>query len=128
MMKHVEKKENFICLDYLERDELEILYKNAFVFLYPTLNEGFGYPPIEAMKYGTLVLTSAVTSINEVCSDSVIYFNPYDVTEIKNRILMTLNEMCLQVDYNIKGKKRYEYLLNIQNIHIEGLIKLINKV
>lgn len=72
-------------------EKLASLYQNAYLFVYPTLNEGFGYPPIEAMQFATPVICSAITSTTEICGDSVLYFNPYSIDEIKNRILMMEN-------------------------------------
>jgi hypothetical protein len=82
----------FIFKGYVPIEELECLYKNAHLFLYPTLNEGFGYPPLEAMKYGTLCACSANSAVTEVCGDAVLYFNPYDETEMGIRILQSFDE------------------------------------
>lgn len=79
--------ERFTELGYVSSSELEELYATCRVFLYPTLNEGFGYPPLEAMKYGRTCVVSAVCSVPEICGSAVYYANPYDVTEIENRIL-----------------------------------------
>ncbi|UKI56598.1 MAG: glycosyltransferase [Treponema succinifaciens] len=84
-IKH--KRKNFVLLDYIERDELECLFENSYAFIYPSLNEGFGYPPLSAMKYGVPVITSGSSSIPEVCGNAAIYFDPYSIYEIKNRIL-----------------------------------------
>ncbi len=81
---------NFVNLEYLETMELEDAYKGSSLFIYPTLNEGFGMPPMEAMKYGKTCIVSAVCSLPEVYGDSVYYFNPYDILEIQNRILQAL--------------------------------------
>ena len=43
--KEIKHKENFVLLDYIERDELECLFETSYAFIYPSLNEGFGYPP-----------------------------------------------------------------------------------
>lgn len=87
-LKHLDK---YVFLDYVESGELENLYCYCDFFVYPTLSEGFGTPPLEAMKYGKTCCVSAVTSLPEVCGDSVYYFNPYDIDEIKNRILMAVD-------------------------------------
>lgn len=81
----------FILLEYVSDKELEILYKHAQLFLYPTLNEGFGYPPLEAMKYKTLCACSANTSIPEICEDMVLTFNPFLIDEIIVRILQSFS-------------------------------------
>lgn len=84
MIRH---KEKYRLLDYVKPEELENLYSNCDFFLYLSLNEGFGMPPLEAMQYGKTVITSPICSIPEVCGDAVYYANPYDLKEIQNRIL-----------------------------------------
>jgi glycosyltransferase involved in cell wall biosynthesis len=94
-LKCIKNKDKFIIEGYKDVEELEILYINAHLFLYPTLNEGFGYPPLEAMKYGTYVAVSAITSTTEVYGDAVLYFNPYDINEICNRILQSFDQVIM---------------------------------
>ena len=82
----------YVSLGYIETEELENLYCHCDFFIYPTLSEGFGTPPLEAMKYGKTCCVSAVTSLTEVCGNAAYYFNPYDIDEIKNRVLMAINK------------------------------------
>ncbi len=96
-------KNRFIYIDYVERSDLELFYKSAYCFVYPSLNEGFGYPPLECMKYGTPVISSAIASLTEILQDGVMYFNPFSIDEIKNRILQILLEPGLYDKYSQKG-------------------------
>lgn len=82
----------FEFYDYVSSSELENAYAGCEVFFYPSLNEGFGYPPLEAMKYGKTCAVSAICSLPEVYHDSVYYFNPYDIMEMQNRLLQSVNE------------------------------------
>lgn len=84
---HVKNKDRFILLGYVDEYTLKALYRNAYLFVYPSLNEGFGYPPLEAMHEKCPVVGSAIASIPEICGDSVVYFNPYSIEEIKARVL-----------------------------------------
>lgn len=77
----------FKCVNYVDELTLKALYHHAYALVYPSLNEGFGYPPLEAMHEGCPVIASAIASIPEVCGDAVIYFNPFLISEIKMRIL-----------------------------------------
>ncbi len=123
-LRHIRNKEHFVFLKYVETDTLEALYKEAHAFIYPTLNEGFGYPPIEAMKYGTLSICSAVTSVPEICGDSVLYFNPYDVMEIKNRILQSFdNNIVTEVRSKMRG--RFNYIVEQQENSLKGIVNEI---
>lgn len=99
----------FILAGYVEKMELEVLMKNAHLMLYPTLNEGFGYPPINAMKYGTLSACSAISSVTEACGDAVLYFNPFDIQEMKVRILESFDE-------NIRREKQSQMIRQYEKI------------
>lgn len=85
--KGVKCKECFDFFGYVSTDELELAYKNCEVFFYPTLNEGFGLPPMEAMKYGKTCVVSNVCSLPEIYGEAVYYCNPYDIMEMQNRLL-----------------------------------------
>ncbi len=114
----------FEFMGYVDDMDLEYLYANAYSFIYPSLNEGFGYPPIEAMHYGIPVLSSPFSSIPEVCGDAVIYFNPFSIDEIKNRILMIL-EPNIHNHYEELSKQRYDLITKKQNEDLDGLIKYL---
>lgn len=65
-------------------------YKNASLLVYPSLYEGFGIPPLEAMSYGCPVVCSNVSSIPEVVGDAALLFDPYSVDSIKENIISVL--------------------------------------
>lgn len=113
-----------ISMGYIKSNLLETLYANAHLFLYPTINEGFGYPPLEAMKYHTFVAASAICSIPEVCGNAVLYFNPYDIKEIQNRILQSFNEEIRNY-YIEKMDQQLNYIKSKQNTGLKNLCKLI---
>lgn len=77
---------NFI--GYVKDEELVALYKYASCFVYPSIYEGFGIPPLEAMYMSTPVIVSNIESIREVCQNNGIYINPLDKFELKNKIEM----------------------------------------
>lgn len=71
-------------------EELVRLYNQAVCFIFPSLYEGFGLPPIEAMSCGCPVLVSDIPVLHEVCGDAAIYFDPYDPNDIRKVILQFL--------------------------------------
>jgi len=118
-------KNKFIFAGYVKTEELEELYKKAFLFIYPTLNEGFGYPPLEAMKYGTPVIASAISSVPEICGDAVLYFNPYSINEIKGRILQVVDNNDCQSKLKERGLEHYKNIKNKQNTMLDQLVEII---
>lgn len=109
---------------FVEEEELEQLYHDAYCLVYPSLNEGFGYPPLEAMHYGIPVISSSFSSIPEVCGDAVLYFNPLSVEEIMSRILLIINEERHFL-YSEKARKRFEEITQKQNKDLDMLINFI---
>ena len=124
IMKKIKNKENFVYKDFVPEAELELLYKYAYVFIYPSLVEGFGYPPIEAMRFGTLSLCSTSTSIPEICGDASIYFNPKSITSIKLAIMQSLDKKYYNT-FSLKMKRHYSELSAKQNEDMELLIENI---
>jgi glycosyltransferase involved in cell wall biosynthesis len=96
-----------VHLPYLPREEVNALYSNAFCFVFPSLSEGFGYPPLEAMRYGTPVTASAHTAVPEVCRDAALYFDPLSVGEIASRISRIIVDQELRDSLARKGRERY---------------------
>ncbi len=109
---------------YVSDEELNQLYHDAYCFIYPSLNEGFGYPPLEAMRYGVPVLASPFSSISEVCGDAALYFNPFSIDEIKIRIIQ-LENTALYERHKAKSVERYKYITARQKVDLERFVKFI---
>ena len=82
---------NIKRFDYLDENILENLYRYSYAMLFPSLSEGFGYPPLEAMKYSRPVLASGGSCIPEILGDAPIYFNPLLISDIENAMLKIQN-------------------------------------
>jgi len=93
-------------LGYLSDDQLAILYRLASVFAFPSLYEGFGLPPLEAMASGTPVVTSNVSSLPEVVGDAAVLVNPYDVDAIVEGLRRVLTDPALAAEMRRKGIER----------------------
>ncbi len=101
-----QNKKNIIYLGYLSDIELAYIYNLAQVFVYPTLYEGFGIPPLEAMACGTPVITSDTASLPEVGGDAVLYVDPYDINDISQKLDLLLSSQTMQKDLIEKGLRR----------------------
>ena len=124
--KKIKHKDRFVLMGYVNQDILESLYKGAYVLVYPSLNEGFGYPPLEAMKYGTPVIASPFASVTEICGDAVLYANPYSSEEIANRVLqMECKEICEK--YKNRGMSKYNTVAKHQSVDMDNLCRFIQK-
>jgi glycosyltransferase involved in cell wall biosynthesis len=93
-------------LGYLPADTLAILYRLAAVFVFPSLYEGFGLPPLEAMACGTPVVTSNVSSLPEVTGGAAVLVDPYDVESIVDGIARILSSPSLSHELRAKGIAR----------------------
>lgn len=74
----IESLPGLICTGPIADAALRALYEGALAFVFPSIYEGFGIPPLEAMKCGCPVLASNISSIREVCGEAAMYFDPYD--------------------------------------------------
>ncbi len=99
-------EKHIVRTGFLATDELPFLYNAAEVFLFPSLYEGFGFPPLEAMACGTPVLCSATASLPEICRDAGCYCDPYDIKTIKEGIAALTENPALCEELSEKGKLR----------------------
>ena len=113
------------ALPYLSASDLVNAYKNCYALLFPSMFEGFGYPPIEAMQYGKPVLASNVASIPEVCGEAAIYFSPFYVSDIY-KALLQLKESNYQ-EYCKKSIERYNKVTIKQKSDLTQLLNFILK-
>ena len=99
-------QEHVLFTGYLEDSMLPILYSGAEAFVYPSLYEGFGLPPLEAMSCKTPVITSNLTSIPEVTKDTAILIDPFNKDELSWNLLKLLNDDAKKEELSEKGYKR----------------------
>jgi glycosyltransferase involved in cell wall biosynthesis len=81
---------------YVVDEHLPALYTLADLFVFPSLYEGFGLPPLEAMACGTPVVTSNVSSLPEVVGDAALMVDPRDVVALANAMVQVLGDPCLR--------------------------------
>jgi glycosyltransferase involved in cell wall biosynthesis len=83
-------------IDFVDQDKLKKIYQKAKLFIFPSFHESFGLPPLEAMACGTPVIVSNIGALPEVCSDSVLYIDPYNVDDIVKKMEILLSDEDLQ--------------------------------
>ena len=90
-------------LGFIPIEVLRIFYDEAKVFVFPSLYEGFGLPPLEAMAHGTPVVTSNVSSLPEVVGNAAVLVNPENVFEIMRALHRVLTDQSLRVRMKERG-------------------------
>jgi glycosyltransferase involved in cell wall biosynthesis len=94
------------CIGYVPDERLPALYSGAVALVYPSLYEGFGLPPLEAMACGTPVVTSRTTSLPEVVAARTVLVDPEDVESIACGILQILDSADLRETLRKNGIER----------------------
>jgi len=93
-------------LGYQSEDTLAVMYRLASVFVFPSLYEGFGLPPLEAIASGTPVVTSNLSSLPEVAGDAALLVDPYDPAAIADAIHRVLTDESVRAGLRRKGLAR----------------------
>lgn len=115
--------ERHIPMPYLTDYELDLVMKNCYALIFASFFEGFGYPAVEAMKYGKPVLASNVTSIPEILGNAPIYFSPIYESDIFSALSKLSDD---EYDsYTNKSLERYHSIRERQEADLETLLKLI---
>jgi glycosyltransferase involved in cell wall biosynthesis len=99
-------REDVRFLGFVPGPVLRVFYSRALAFLFPSLYEGFGLPPLEAMAHGTPVLTSNVSSLPEVFQDAALLVNPENVFDIARGIRQILTDSALRQTLRRRGYER----------------------
>lgn len=91
---------------YVPDKALQELYSRASLFVFPSLYEGFGLPPLEAMACGVPVILSNAASLPEVCGNGALYVDPKDSTDLSKKINLVLTDTTLQEQLKVEGHKQ----------------------
>lgn len=97
---------DLIILHNIDNKQLTTLYKHAIALVHPSLAEGFGLTPLEAMTAGCVVLASNIDPIKEVCQEKAVYFDPNDAKSITKKMEWIYNlDKTTKKQYREKGQK-----------------------
>tara|TARA_Y100001968_G_scaffold333228_1_gene394833 strand:- start:1215 stop:4874 length:3660 start_codon:yes stop_codon:yes gene_type:complete len=130
--------QNIKILGYVKDFDLANLYRNSYLFVFPSLHEGFGLPVLEAINCGAIVIASNLTSIPEIISYGKALFNPYNLEDFKNLLLKALTDKsfrnCLiehsaSVSSNFSWESTANKLMDscLQVITMKGLLSTKSK-
>lgn len=108
-LEDMAKKENIgsvIFVGYALDYELDTLFHNASAYVFPSLYEGFGLPPLEAMAKGTPVVSSDHPCMKEILGDSAYYFDGKSISDISRSVSAVLEDEKLKNDLTVRGYER----------------------
>lgn len=108
-VKRLNLEKEVIFTGYVSEEELEVLYNKTKLFVFPSLYEGFGFPPIESMARSVPVLTSKEGAISEVVGDCAVFCNAYDTNDISKQIINILEDKHLTNKIIKRGINRVKY-------------------
>ena len=107
IMKIINQNREYIeYLGFISNEDLAKVYNLSSCFVYPSFYEGFGLPIVEAMACGTAVVSSNSSSLPEVGGDAVLYCNPHNIYDIRDKINMVLLDNNLKEELIQKGLKQ----------------------
>jgi glycosyltransferase involved in cell wall biosynthesis len=122
-------QDNIRFTGFVEESDMDTLYAYASLFVLPSLYEGFGLPPLEAMLNNCPVLASDIPSLQEVCGNAATYFDPYNPQDLAVQISKILNNTLLIPDFVTKGLQRIKLFQwkSAAERHIQIFNQLINE-
>ena len=111
-VKQMGLSNKIIFTGYVEDSELTLLYKEAEAFVFPSLLEGFGLPPIEAMNQGVAVISSDLSCMPEILESAAIYFDPKNTKDMMKKTELILDDLELREKMIEQGRvqvKKYSW-------------------
>lgn len=103
IIKKIKQNKDIILTGYLTENQKINIYKNADIFIYPSLYEGFGLPPLEAMSYGIPVICSSNSSLKEIFGNNALLFDSKNPKKLKTQILKLLKNKSLHKKLSTSG-------------------------
>ena len=122
LVKELNIENNIKFIDFVSDNELACLYSGALAFVFPSLYEGFGAPPLEAMACGTPVVVSNVSSLPEVCGDAALYVDPQNVNDIAQKLVK------ITTDYQLRDKLIKKGFEQIKNFSWDNTVKILENL
>ena len=111
-IKELNLEDDVIITGYVQDDDIADLYKLAKAFVFPSLYEGFGIPPLEAMASGVPVLSSNASVMPEILGDAALYFNPHDPQDIMramDKLVVSSELQATCISAGLKQVEKYSF-------------------
>ena len=105
LLAEIANNPKIIQTNYLTPEQKAAHLQNADIFIYPSIYEGFGLPPMEALSYGTPIITSTGGSLGELFSEHALTFNPEDQSTLEKHITTLLTSPSLRTKLSKKGQE-----------------------
>lgn len=102
-------EDQVILPGYLSDKELAIIYQHALAYVFPSLNEGFGLPIVEAFRYQLPVIVANNSCLPEIGEDAVLSFDPYNETDLLEKMLLVINDPETKTQLEQKGMQRLHF-------------------
>lgn len=99
-------RDRIVLTDYLHDDELQALYSSCRAFVYPSIHEGFGLPPLEAMACGAAVIASRIPALEETTGAAALLFDPKSISELTGNILELIDNENARRELAAAGQRR----------------------
>jgi len=115
----------------MSKSELRELYSLCTLFVFTSPFENFAYTLVEAMSCGAPILATKTTAMPETCGDSAVYFDPYSVTDLFNKITKLMADTSLRVKYKALSIKQAQKINNYREVNIktnDALFKIIPSI
>jgi glycosyltransferase involved in cell wall biosynthesis len=125
-IKQLQLEAAIVRLGYLDAENLACIYQNAFAYIFPSLNEGFGIPVLEAFNAGLPLICANNAALPEVAADAALYFDPNNVTDLASCMQTIIADAPLRQELIEKGKQRLsQFSWNKAALEIEAAFKLL---
>jgi glycosyltransferase involved in cell wall biosynthesis len=109
VIERLNLREFVLTPGYASDQDLAYFYKYAEIYAFPSINEGFGVPVLEAFHHQLPVIVSDNTCLPEVGGDAVLCFNPFNIEDINNKIKTLIEDDELKSELIRKGSERLKY-------------------
>lgn len=104
-------------IERVDDEELLSLYSGSSLFVFPSLYEGFGYPPLEALSCGARVLSSNTSSLREILGENVVYFDPLNIEDIREKIILALTgKISFKSHYDLSRFELSNFLSSLMDL------------